>query len=136
MILNKVLLLALAMLSLVAGSPGTVRNKRKLDKKSHLVPSKPPLSVKRMKGEDGAPDELEIDVRVITCEKGSDECNKVKEAGGEVTKEEFVKKLADGMLGKLEKDDENGHRNLDYYCDYYYWCDCCYCYLYYDCYEW
>jgi len=133
MIFNKVLLLALAMISLVAGSPGAVRNKRNLATTEHPVPSKDPISVKRMKGESGESDEVEIDVRVITCEKGSDECMKVKAAGGEVTKEEFSKKLADSMLVKLEEDEEEGRRNL-YWCDYYYYCDAYYCYWYYACY--
>ena len=134
MILNKVLLLALAITSLVAGSPGTVRNKRNLAEKDHPVPSKrPPLSLTRVKGENGDPDEVEIDVRVLTCEKDSDECKKLKAAGGEVTKEEFAKKLADGMLGKLEEDEEKGHRNL-YECYYWYYCDCCWCYWWYECY--
>lgn len=133
MIFNKVLLLALAMISLVAGSPGAVRNKRKLATTGHPVPSKDPISMKRTKGENGESDEVEIDVRVITCEKGSDECMKIKEAGGEVTKEEFATKMANSMLGKLEEDEQEGHRNL-YSCDYYYYCDAYYCYWYYSCY--
>ena len=137
MILNKVLLLALAVTSsLVAGSPGTVRNKRNLAEEGHPIRSKPPLSVKRVKGEDGDPDEVEIDISVLTCEKDSDECKKIKAAGGEVTKDEFGKMLADGMLGKLEEDEEKGRRDLYYYsCDYYYYCDAYYyCYYYYSCY--
>ena len=133
MIFNKVLLLALAMISLVAGSPGAVRNKRNLATTEHPVPSKDPISVKRTKGESGESDEVEIDVRVITCEKGSDECMKIKAAGGEVTKEEFATKMANSMLGKLEEGEEEGHRNL-YWCDYYYYCDAYYCYWYYSCY--
>jgi hypothetical protein len=138
MILNKALLLALfAMFSLVAGNPGTVRNKRNLDKKEDphkkgdLVPSKPPISVKRTTGENGDPDELQVVADVITCKKGSDECK--KRTGGEVTKEEFAKKLVDGMLGKLEEDEKQGHRNLYTYCYWYYYCDCCWCYYYYEC---
>jgi hypothetical protein len=134
MILYKVLLLALAMTSLVNGSPGTVRNKRNLAEKGHPVPSKEPLSVKRAKGENGDPDEVEIDVSILTCEKESDVCKKMKAAGGEMTKEEFAKKLADGMLGKLEGDEDKGHRDLDEWCDWYYYCDCCWCYWLYDCY--
>jgi hypothetical protein len=76
MILNKVVLLALAMFSLVAGSPGALRNKRKLDKKGQLVPNIPPLSVKRMKGEDVVEQyELEEDAnywgRILQENKGS-----------------------------------------------------------------
>jgi hypothetical protein len=133
MIVNKVLLLALAVFSLVAGSPGTVRNKRKLDGKAHPVPSKPPLSVKRTTGENGGPDELEVDVNLVTCKKGSDECKKMKATSAKVTKEELAKKLADGMLGKLEEDDNQGNRKLYDYCDCYYWCDCCWCYEYCEC---
>jgi hypothetical protein len=47
-----------------------------------------PLSVKSMKEENGEPDEVELDGRAITCEKGSDECMKLNQQAGRL--EEFV----------------------------------------------
>jgi hypothetical protein len=140
MILNKktILILALA-ISFVAGHPGYMRNL----KKKEGAPNKG-LSLKRVKGRDNDPDEVDVDVKLKTCKKGSDECKELEdnENSRKVTKEEFSKKIADDMIAALEKEDDedkddNEHgRKLDYYCDIYWWCDCCYCYEYYDCYYW
>jgi hypothetical protein len=138
MILNMktILILALA-ISFVAGHPGYMR---KLQKKED-TPSKS-LSLKRgVKGGDNkdADDEVDVGVKLKTCKKDSDECKELEdnENSHKVTKEEFAKKIAHDMTAALEKDDDdedNEHgRKLDY-CDVYWWCDCCYCYEYYDCY--
>jgi len=131
MFVNKVLLLTLAIMALVSGSSGALlRNNKNAVEKRHLARKTTPLSVTRMKGKNGEPDEVEVDAHIFTCKKGSDKCKKFLKAAGdmeEVTKEEFAKNLADGMLGKLEEDEEKGDRKLScydsYYADsyYYYW---------------
>lgn len=116
------------MASLAAGSPSTIRSLKKNDRKG--------LTTKRLKGKDGKVEEIDIDVKFHTCEKGSDECEKIVKKGTEVTKDEFEKVLADKMLLELEEDDEEGKKkkkgerelwqsNCWYcYCD---WSGRCYC---------
>jgi len=131
MFLNKILVLTLAIMSLVAAKPGTMRNLKQQDT------PKSPVKVLRVKGKDN-PDEVDVTLNLQTCEKGSDECKKII-GDSEVkkgSKKKFGRVLADDMMGTLEEeDDDKGNRKLqNYVCDLYEWCDCCWCYYYYDCY--
>jgi len=137
---NTLLVLALTMMSLVAGSPGSVRNlKRNLKEDTPKG-----LTVKRIRGEDDGPDEVDLSLKVFTCEKGTDACNNIPgedEEAKEVSMKKFREVLMNNVLSALEDDDDDDEkdgndRRLDYYCDWWYWCDCCYCYYYYDCYWW
>ena len=129
---SKVLVLAL-LASMVAASPGSVRRSLKVKAQDGK-----PIHVKYAKGENGDPDELGLEVKIVKCEEGSDACKKLKEDGKEVTERQFAKDFAGDMMAALEKDDEDkkqdgGDRRLSY-CWYEYYCDCCYCYSYYSCY--
>jgi len=127
---NKmILVLTLTVMSLVSAKPGAMRNLKETEKS--------PVKVTRVKGKDDS-DEVDLTLKMQSCEKGSDKCKEmigdkdVKKA----SKEKFAKVLAKDMMSALDDDKEDeGDRKLAYYvCDYYYWCDCCYCYLLEDCY--
>jgi len=88
------------------------------------------VQVKTIKGgDDGDADELDLQVKVERCEKGSEACKKLEEEGKEVTERQFAKDLAGNMMAALEEKDGDGDdRRLYSYCWYEYWCGVYYCY--------
>jgi len=132
MFLNKkiTLLIAWAIMALVTAEPGTVRNLKKRDT------PKTPVKVTRVKGKEDKPDEVDLTLKMQTCEKESDECKKItgEDKVKKLSKKKFAKALADTMMGTLEDEDEGDRRLATLVCEWYYWCDCCWCYYYEACY--
>jgi hypothetical protein len=141
MMLNKkmLLVLAMAMLSFVAASPGSLR-KLKDDKKD---PEGSGITLKHFKGKkETDADEIELDLTIKKCKKGDDkkedECADVLggvEDAEQVSLATFTSMMADDLVDALESDNEDDRRELErrelgYTCYWktVYWCDCCYCY--------
>lgn len=139
---KTLLVLALTMMSLVAGSnPGSIR---KLKKEKEDEAPTDSLHLTRIAAKGGGPPQVDIDVKLGTCKKGSKDCEKMEEDGKEVTKRQFVKDIVDDFLDALEKDSEgkdgddddkkdDGGRRLYRYCYRYYYCPNIGCYWYYKC---
>jgi hypothetical protein len=136
--LNKkiLLVLAMAMLSFVTASPGSVR-KLQDDKKDNAPGSG--VTLKHFKGKDNGDDEIDLDLKIKTCKKDSKECDDIvgDDEAKEVSMAMFAATMADDMVDALESDDEDDRRKLErelYYCYYYYYCGYYYCYYRYVCY--
>lgn len=87
-----------------------------------------PSSQDNQEHDDGDADELDLQVKVKRCVKGSEAYKRLEEEGTEVTECQFGEDLASTMMMALEKDDDGDDRRLDSDCSCEYWCGVTYCY--------
>lgn len=130
------LLLALATISMVSADNRSFRKVRKLYKVEAVAEEDDEpkgVTITRSKGKDGAADEMDVDVKLQTCEQDSKECKSIygDEDVEDVSRAMFTSLMAEEMVSAFEKDENDDdnrmlevERNLNCYvrCRYYRYC--------------